>query len=253
MPSVATINPVQRKIYHAVERHEEPRNRRKEEAWQSWDRLYDQGVVPCHYWKYERDARDIGDKRALPYLKDVLRFAMNQSGNDDIVLFTNDDVVLHPQLPSLLRFHVAVFGACCSQRCDFRRGGLLKPNLSPAEIDKHSIPHMGRDLFAFTKTWLEKNWNALGDFILGASDWDLALASLIRLQHGIVSTRKNIEASIHPAELPRGYVLHIAHTSLWNQPSNINAAASQAHNRLIFKAWAQKNLPTLAFDKHNTI
>jgi len=253
MPSVATINPAQRKIFHAVERHDEPRNPRKEAAWQSWDRLYDQGVIPCHYWKYERDARGIGDKRALPYLKDVLRFAMNQAGDDDIVFFTNDDNVLHPLLPSLLRFHVSVFGACCSQRCDFRKVNILKPNMPPEEVAKLGSPHIGRDLFAFTKTWLEKNWNNLGDFILGASDWDLALASLIRLQHGIVSTRKNIEASIHPAELPRGYVLHIAHPSLWNQPANINTAASQIHNRKLFKAWAQKSLPDLIFNSQNSI
>ena len=253
MPVPLPLTPPTRRLLHCCERHDEPRNPRKEEAWKSWDQLYSSGVIPCHYWQYERNASAIGDRRGLPFLKDVLQFAMNQAADDDIIFFTNDDVILHPELASVLLAHVAIFSACSAQRCDFKPGRTPPLTFSPEQIAKLGAKHMGRDLFAFTKTWLAANWNEIGDFILGASDWDLALASLIRLQHGIVSTRKNIEASIHPAELPRGYVLHIAHASLWNQPSNINAAASQAHNRLIFKAWSAQNLPSLIFSKHNTI
>ena len=253
LPSVPAINPTVRKLFHAVERHEERRDPRKEEAWQSWDLLYDQGVVPCHYWKYERDARGIGDKRALPYLKDVLKFAMNQAGDDDIIFWTNDDVVLHPDLPAVLKIHVAVYGACSSQRCEFRARRMPDLKGMPSVFAEQGGKHMGRDLLAFTKAWLVKRWDELPDFILGASDFDNAISSLIRLEKGIVTTRRNLEESIFPAELHRGLVSHIAHPSVWSQPHVANSAPSQLLNRRLFKEWASQNLPALIFNKQNTI
>lgn len=241
-----------RSVFHAVERHEEPdpnQRRRKEFAQQSWDILYsDYGVVPCHLWNYTRSSLDIGDSRHLPFLKSVLSYAMQQAGEDDIIMWTNDDIGLHPNIVEQLRFHCSLYECCCSQRCDFSSTVPLgePPNVF-ARMGDH---HMGRDMFAFTKRWLMQHWEEIGDFILGASAWDLCLASMIRSEKGIESNRQNLERSIFPCEIERGLVWHQRHVGAWNHNPD---APSEQHNKRLFKEWAAKRLPNLQFHPGNVI
>jgi hypothetical protein len=238
-------------IFHAVERHE-GMDERKMRAQSSWDRLYFQGVLPCHFWRYPRTAREIGDPRALPYLKDVLEFAMRQAGDNDIIMWTNDDDWLHPELPELLKAHVTDHGPCCSKRCDVATP-IASEVLPLDDYVKRSFPHMGRDMFAFTKLWLKKYWQEIPDFILGASDFDIALAAIIRLRNGVKTTYESLYDTLLPSEIPDGYVVHEGHVAAWLAPENIKAAASQKHNRRLFREWAKANLPALKFSEYNTI
>lgn len=259
--SIRAQNPIrnapQRLIYHCCERHEShivKEMKRKQVAWTSWDALYRTGqVIPCHYWApYKRDAREIGDNRALPYLKDCLQFAMQQARDDDIIMWTNDDNVLHPLLPDLVQLHCSLWEMCCSQRCEMHNETPKTADTPDAWASKGSA-HMGRDLFAFTKIWLKQHWDEIPDFILGASDFDLMLASMIRLRWGIASNRKNMEETIWPCELPRGYVAHEYHFPRWNDAKNVDAAPSQRTNRGLFYDWAQIHLPSLHFSPNKTI
>lgn len=263
MPNLPIVHeplakPPERYLYHVVERHDEkdvPSVPRKQDAWKSWDDLYRTGnVVPCHLWEpYPRNSKEtIKDKRVLPYLKDVLSLGMTQAQPDDIIMFTNDDNPLHPELPDIVRLHCALWGCACAQRSEFRKP---VPSLeqTPDAIAAQGERHMGRDMFAFTKRWLEANWAELPDFILGASDWDLCLAAMLRLQWGIRSNRQNMEQQIWPCEIPWGYVLHRFHPPRWNAPSNRDAAPSQIYNRRLHKEWAAKHLPELKFYWNNTI
>jgi hypothetical protein len=213
----------------------------------------EKGVMPCHLWHYPRNALDIGDVRALPYLKDVLKFGMDQIGDEDIIMWTNDDNVLHPDLPEALRLHVSLFDVCTSQRCEFSQYPMPPLGRPAKEFARIGESHMGRDLFACTKRWLAGKWDELPDFILGASDFDLCLACMVRLEFGIITTRKNIENSMHPAEMARGYVSHQYHPPKWLDPANVDTAPSQIHNRKLFREWARNRLPDLKFSPNNVI
>lgn len=247
-----------RAILHAVERHPDtsPKEaKRKAAARASWQVLYkEHGVLPCHLWdhEYPRNAMDIGDPRPLAFLKDVVQKALNQAGSDDIIMLTNDDIYLHPELPELLRYHVPLFGACCSQRCEMV-GGMLRQDAKPSEWAAAGRLHMGRDLFAFTPHWLRTHWNEIGDFVLGCSDWDLALAALLRVEKSLPFNRQSAEWNLFPCELERGYVAHEAHSAKWNDPNYVNTAPGQIHNRRLFREWAKKHLPSLTFSPVNTI
>lgn len=249
-PNIQT--PPSRRLFHAVERHEQPPDRRKKEAWASWDALYSKGVVPVHVWEKPRSAKEIGDSRDLPYLRDVMQPALDQALDDDIVFWTNEDNWLHPLLVERVEFHVSVFGPCCTQRCDFK-GQIPSAQTPPEKFVKFGQHHMGRDVFAATKRDWQWMLEQLGDPILGASDWDLHLCAIIRLHHGIRLSRKNVEDHIHPAEFERGYVAHKHHTPKWTRPGYVNTAPSQKHNRLGFKLWAEKYLPELKFTPEHTI
>jgi glycosyltransferase involved in cell wall biosynthesis len=235
---------IRRRIFHAVERHDDPATPpRKVEAWNSWDAAYSKGeILPAHYTEYKRDARAIGDRRDLPYLKDVLANAMEQANPEDIILWTNDDNALNQDLPAMLEFYAGTYGAVCSQRCDFRA------RLIPGTADvwrRRSEPHIGRDMFAFTKAWLTEHWDEIGDVLLGASIWDLYLCAFIRLKYGIETTRRNLHQEFFPADMPRGFIGHQMHDSQWEKESPFSPA--EKHNRTIFRDWSAKHLPNLKF------
>lgn len=242
------------KFFHAVERHEDRgivESERKNWARQSWEALYRTGMIPCHYTDYKRTSRDIGCDRNLPYLKDVLAHAMGGAEPDDCVVWTNDDVILHPLLLDALRTHVGIWGACTAMRTDFRHEPCPPLSLSPEELASKGERHMGRDLFAAKKSWLEKYWNELPDFVLGAEQFDLCLAAFVRSKVGHKLTRQNMDQVCTPAELPHGYVLHQWHRSVWAElPPN---RPSAVHNRKLFRDWAAVNLPELRFYENGLI
>lgn len=244
-----------RTIYHCYEFHPERNTmeaRRKARAQASWQKLYRDGVIACPLKEYPRTAKSIRDRRDLPYLKDVLSPAMTMAQPWDIILWTNDDNFLHSNLPAALQFHVGVYDVCTSQRCEFH-GPLPPASKSPDTFAELGRNHMGRDLFASTRQWLELHWNEIPDFILGASDFDLCLACMVRLHFGITSDRNNLEQTIFPADLPRGYVAHEYHEPKWRAVDNEKVAPSQIHNRRLFKQWADKYLPSLVFHEGNVI
>lgn len=238
----------ERRVFHIVDRFEESDKRSLERKWKcqaSWDSLYQsKALIPAHCWKYPRNAQDaIGDLRPLPYLKDLFLHGMNQCNDDDILLFTNDDNLIHPELPDYIKFHVSTWGPCSIFRTEFRNG-VPSLEISPEHFGRHSQErHVGRDGFAFTKRWLLDNWDEIPDAILGASMWDVHLACLIRLHYGIRTTNSNIWEQILPSETPRGYTGHIAHQSAWL--TNKNTAPSNILNGKLFLEWASKNLPDL--------
>lgn len=243
-------------LIHAVETHG-IRDDRVRRAQASWVKLYEKGVIPSHLaeQEYPRVAsKTIGDRRALPYLKDVLLKARRMAKQPhDIIFFTNDDNFLHPMTPERLIPHVLLYECACTQRVEFKGKPVPPDTLAPEQFASAGHHHMGRDLFAFTVKWLDAHWNEMPDFILGASDWDLCLAAMVRLHFGIESTRRNLEDHIFPAELARGLVSHEYHAPAWDHPLNTNAAPSQKYNRKLFLAWATYKLPHLVFDANGCI
>lgn len=245
------------KIFHCCERHEETDEKtleRKKSAWQSWDTLYQRNeMFPAHLWSFPRTAdKVLGDKRPLPFLKDVLENAMRQADDNDVIVWTNDDNWLHPQLAEYLRFHTAVYGVCTSFRSEFAHK-LPSADLSPERFDAGASKHMGRDLFAASMDWLTYFFDRIPDFVLGCSDFDLMLACMVRLSLGIKTTNANIFDPIFPAEIPRGYIAHLQHQSHWSRPDYQNSSPAQQHNRRLFAEWGKKNLPDLKFTAQNTL
>lgn len=244
-------------IYHAVERHPDQtyaEGQRKQAAHASWETLYKRGVVPVHYEKYARSSKEIGDPRVLPYLKDVLKEAILMAAcshgdtNSNIVLLSNDDTILHPDILSAVKLHLSIWGACSAQRCEIRN---ITPTFAPPEDYAAASPsHMGRDFFAFTVAWLRRWWDEIPDFFLGVEQWDLCLAAMVRVKVGFHSTRQNFETVIPCAELPRGYVLHLSHPTVWQ---HLETSPSTQHNRKLFREWSSKFLPSLAFHANGLV
>ena len=242
------MNP--RRLIHLTNKYGETSPResyRKAVARRSWIALYAKGVEPRYLVApYPRNAIHIGDKRCLPFLKDMLMLGLSNAIDDDILILTNNDLWLHPNLIEVVRFQVAVYGPCCSQRREFIRCPIPEGR-SPLELTQMSDSHPGRDLCAFTAKWLRQHWDDIGDFIVGSSEWDWALASMIRREYGINSTAKNLNDHIFPAEIPLGYVCHQFHHPAWVTTAKDGEAPAQVRNRMLFRKWASEHLPEMRF------
>lgn len=229
------------KIVHGYEWHGQtaPRIVRAVETWQCLRERH--GWIDGRYSRYRRDARELGDKRDLPYLKDVLEFALHGAGtgplsDEDIVVFTNDDTILHPETHQAVMTTLAVADAGCSSRIDIQR--FAEAPLGAPPKDRHDLRYIGRDLFCFRARWLRKHWEELPDYLLGAAGWDIGLTAMIRASAGAPPRQEqDLEMVQSDCELPYGYVFHERHIPLW-EDKQLMLQPSNYHNVVLLRQWA---------------
>ena len=214
-------------VHHVVDNWGD--TERHARARQSWMAAYERHVQPCHITRYARSAMQIRDKRNLPYFKDVMKAALAKCSRNDIIVWTNSDNGVTAGLGDWAKENVGVFGAC-----SMRRG----------------VGHVGRDLFAFRSLWLQQNWNEIPDYILGASDFDLGLAALIRYKRGIVTTKDNLAIDFLPCDSPNRVITHEDHPSAWMVDPH---APANQFNRHQFMAWAKKYAPEIKFNREGQL
>jgi hypothetical protein len=157
-----------------------------------------------------RNANNIGDRRPLPMLKEMLAKALKFTKGRDIIVWTNDDV-------QIINLHKVV------EHC--RRFGAVGVRRDPA--------HIGRELFAFRWDWLADRIYNFPDCAVASPWFDLAVAAWIRRQFGWVSTMDNLIEDRYPAEIPNEKILyHQDHPSSWT--GSMERPASKWNER-IFK------------------
>lgn len=208
-------------IFHVSELHSsaEPRVHR---ARASWQRIYGSRVMPVHLSRFPRSARQIGDSRDLPMLKDVLEAGLKKCGESDVVMFTNSDIFLMMGVEMAVSTAVQRQGAVCSFRLNVEKvpERFEGPRMP---VEQGSKPDYGRDLFAFSRTWLEAHWELVPDCFLGEMEWDLVMALLIRRSLGI-EMKSTADFHRHTsAELPLGFVLHEKHQPVWKTQAGLES------------------------------
>ena len=157
-----------------------------------------------------RTANNIGDRRPLPMLKEMLAKALKFTKGRDIIVWTNDDV-------QIINLHKVV------EHC--RRFGAVGVRRDPN--------HIGRELFAFRWDWLADRIYNFPDCAVASPWFDLAVAAWIRRQFGWVSTMDNLIVDRYPAEIPNEKILHHQdHPSSWTD--SMDRPASKWNER-IFK------------------
>lgn len=232
-------------MVHIVERHK-PEPDRVLMAIRSWQAIYDRKeMAPLHIWPTLRSSAQMGDSRNLPYLKDLLGRAMDSSA--EIVVFTNGDIVLHPETPSAIQSHLKHFGALSSFRINVATPPPARGTLR--EWANHGKSDLGRDLFAFRKSWLATHWDSIPNFFVGEWEWDLAMAIMIRMSNK-VPIREKAELSIwHPSsELPLGYIVHQNHERKWLMKSFFNSPAKRHNLKLANEWYSQHGLADYRID-----
>jgi len=224
-------------ILHVVETHQ-TLDARVLRARKSWESIYGATIQPVHVNRWERSARQIGDPRDLPMLRDVLEQGLKQAQESDVIMLTNTDITLATGVDMAVKQAVQAQGAVCSFRLNTDRPmGRFE---SPRKLSRDFQPDYGRDLFAFSKEWLEAHWKLVPDCFLGEVEWDLILTILIRRSIGI-EVRTTAEFHQHTdAELPLGFVMHEKHVPVWKTLAGL-CSPSKTWNWSVAKAWYREN------------
>lgn len=155
------------------------------------------------------------DTRRLPFLRDLLDIAMRQTTPDDLICFTNDDVLAAPGLTDVL-FHVEK--AAWASRHEFLR----LPELPTCSDIICARKHCGCDLFAMTPAWWRSNRESYPDMLVGCEAVDLILRNLMRETGGI---------ELHAA------LAHEDHIGHWQRN---RGDPSARHNRRLAEEWLAK-------------
>jgi len=170
-------------------------------------------ALPITEIQLRRTAKNtLHDPRALPYFRDLLAIALKRATENDLIVFTNDDVVLATGLTETL---CQVEHAAWASRHEFVR----LPE-SPCCLDIIvGRKHPGADLFAFTPEWWAIHGDAMPDMVLGAPEWDMVLRLLMQSTTGV---------ELHAA------IAHEEHRSYWLSHTE---DPSTLHNRRLAHAW----------------
>jgi hypothetical protein len=221
--SLAQPRPVPRAtlLYSEFKRAPE-HHRRHSVAALSWQREV-QGdsawrILPVPDSALKRDSRRaLRDKRALPFVRDLVEAGVRGMAPHDILVLTNDDVVWAPGLAETLLREVSRHSAAFAARWEF--GAIRRPLHLSEMLDGRK--HVGRDLFAFTAGWWARHGHDFPDMVYSSAQWDYVMATLIRLSGGV---------ELHCA------LAHEVHPSAWFQRENIDGPANK-HNRALSEAW----------------
>lgn len=222
MPKVNVFHVVD--VFGSTERHLR--------AQDTWLPLYNAGELKqFRVAQYPRNAKQaINDPRELPFMKDLFAACINQAGQEDILLWTNDDITLAPSIGEWVRGYVGRHDATSMRR--------IEP--------KMDYVHIGRDMMAFKVSWLRKWWDEIPDYILGASDFDLGMAAFIRHKHGIKTHMGNMGVDLPPADAVARLIAHEPHKGAWEHP-DLTQIPSTRWNRKAFMGWAFKHQQSMKF------
>lgn len=233
-------------VIHVYETHADlsERTRRAQSTWSTmWN--------GCGWRKlpfsepYPRSSRDIGDPRGVPFITDVLRFALNRAKDDmSVIVFTNDDIILLPGCHNEIMRIMARVPAMSASRRDIKTFDEVS-NQTPLPTHQHC----GRDLFAFRAWWLREFLPEIPPLLLGSNDWDNCLGNLIRRECGtLIPGLWSWESSytVTDDQLASINILHEMHDPFADSAEHKKGP----HNRwnwVQIALWQRKHLPALKF------
>lgn len=209
--------------------------RRNAFARTTWDRIYSasDNWIPHRIEKVDRTSKSaFGDTRDLPFVKDMIEQAAELCDPEDVIVLTNADICLMPDIEDQINESVSRAGACHAARWNF--GGKLVQQINTREELRRGIWYAGTDLIAFTRKWWDEHGKEFPDMVLACECWDLVMRNLIKIHSGI---------ELHEA------IYHEMHQAYWYKPQNFKTNPGNEHNRKLSAAWFNANRKNGANDQ----
>jgi hypothetical protein len=232
-------------VWHTFEQHAGLSDREKR-AQNTWKMLWD-GLN----WKptpvdepYPRDSREIGDRRGVPYLPDILKYALTHTRPNDVIVLTNNDVIMLPEIHHDIMRQLSVFPATCFSRRDIKDFFAVK-----RQPDSARHVHCGRDLFAFRAWWLRKILPEIPDMLVGSNEWDNMLLNVIRREAGTVLTGQwcwEYSYTVTDTEVASPNLLHEEHEPYADKAENKQGPHNN-WNHIKLVDWHRKYMPLVLF------
>ncbi len=155
----------------------ERRNRFAEHTWDLHYALGDVIPFPITDAMLSRSSKtEVGDTRPLPYLKDILNWGAEVAQPEDLVIFTNMDTCVTPDLPRQLRdtFTFRKLTAGFAWRHNF-----YTPITTQLRVCDQGFKDGGVDLVAFYPEWWREVREYMPDMLLACEAWDWCLRLIV--------------------------------------------------------------------------
>lgn len=228
--------PVTQKFYHLVTAYtptDKDALRRINFARSTWDFMYAWGEcysLPVRDGVFRDSKQVVGDTRSLPFLRDMLDYGARIALDEDIIIFTNDDSCLVPDVLDKLRHR---FNSGANALFSWRHN-IHYPLTQPLKDLRAGHRDGGVDLLAFRPEIWRRYRHQFPDFIVGCEAWDYCYRVLI-------------------PELPGGGELdgilyHEFHDPIWRQDAIRTSNPGQRYNRQL-----ARNFFTRRGESHDSI
>lgn len=185
--------------------------KRQDEAYVTWGSL----GARLHAFHGTRTSTMLGDYRAMPFVRDMIDSAF-RTGNEDIVVITNNDIRFDPKLGESIDRACREFGCWWTYRL----------------TDPGGRTDQGADTFAFTRSWWHLHEHLFPDYLLGYYNWDDVFVRLMQWS-GCTERERLIYHRPHPlTQSPMRL-----HTQGANYNQNLMAAWIRKHD----EGWGKPN------------
>jgi len=198
--------------------------RRHSMARKTWEQEYLTGKwKPCcvHETEFSRNGNEVGEQKPVPFVRDLLMEAVTRAGENDVIVFSNDDTCFACNLTQTIIENVQRHGAIWGSRREHRR---IDRILNYQQMIQ-GYKHCGADIFAFSKKWWELHNHKFPDFLLSFEAWDLVLKKLIQITGGT-----EVQETCY----------HEVHESFWHEPAN-RECPGNLYNRELTRGWLAGN------------
>lgn len=229
------------KVVHAYEVH--PADERVARAQSTWETFKSLGWEARPLCVYPRDTRLLGETKSVPFLKDIMAEALTGLAPDDIIVFTNDDIILLPPLNEELLRYLSVVPCLMSSRRDIQ----VFEDVSKIRKDIVVHEHWGRDLIACRAWWLREQWDELPDYAVGFRDWDIGFLCQMRKSCGVGFTgvwNWKQSFTLTACEIASPYVLHEVHDAYHETH---RSSPATLWNEVLLVTWQKRYAPELSF------
>jgi len=189
----------------------------------SWAR---QPWIECPIDKLPRWFREEG--RELPYLKDLFDAGCKALQPEDIIIYSNADIMVRSDCTLRIVQHMQHSDGCYGYRMDF--GHRIDRPLPDSDFSKGNL-YAGSDLVAFRVLWWTTYRPKMPDMILGREATDPVLRTLVDETNPETAPNEIIGIIAHERHGGAGY---------WEHPDNRYRLKGQMHNLTLAKKFFER-------------
>lgn len=200
----------------------------------SWDFLFGQWEfieLPVRPEDLARDARVLGEKAPIPFVRDLFNYAKSFAMPEDIIVYCNADIGLVTHAADRIGEGIrAGHGVTVCPRRVFPTNFSGPP---PKRLYKNLLnlrTDGGFDVMAFTVDWWNKHSAQMPDMLLGREAWDTVFRAIAEESHNPQHTGFDFRGEFSPVYTDN-VCWHKEHVSPWQKERR--TSPGQQHNRAL--------------------
>lgn len=156
-------------------------HRRHFQAIKNWYQFYEKGIITPRFIydnEFERNSTHVGDKKSMPFIKDIINISIRYLRDNDVIILTNSDILFANDFIPNVRPYIEKYGCSFGFRYDSYEE-IDDINMSSEDIESLLKWYVGSDVFVFTKQWWTRWGSLFPDLLIGKPNWDWIMRVLM--------------------------------------------------------------------------